>query len=82
MVTGLRLAFQVIITIVVSVILGLAVALISLGPSRPFPFSECLDYQLNAAPNSCRPLAPILLLFAGVLLVLAAFSLFRNRLMT
>jgi hypothetical protein len=79
-VTVLRLALQVFISTILSVSLGLAVALLSFGPSRPFPFSQCMEYSLNSPPSSCSPLAPILLLLAGCLLFLAAFSLSRNRL--
>jgi hypothetical protein len=78
-VTELKLAFQVVMATALSVSLGLVVALLSFGPSQPFPFSQCLDYQLDSAPSSCGPLAPILLLLAACLLFLAAVSLFRAR---
>jgi len=78
-VTELKLAFQVMITTILSVGLGLAVALFSFGPSQPFPFSQCLEYPLDSPPGSCGPLAPVLLLLAACLLFLAAFSLFRER---
>jgi hypothetical protein len=76
----MKLSFQVLITVVLSVTLGLVAALLSFGPSKPFPFSECLEYQLDAAPSSCRPLAPVLLLLAGCLLVVTAFTLLRDGL--
>ena len=76
----MRLGLQVALTVILSIALGLTIALLSFGPPKPFPFSECSDYQLNAPPNTCRPLAPLLLLFAGILLFLTAFSLFRERL--
>jgi len=79
MVSDLRLAFQVIIAVGLSVGLGLAVAFLSFGPYQPFPFSECSDYQFESAPASCRPLAPVLLLLAICLLVLAAVSLLHGR---
>ena len=78
-VTELKLASQVIITLILSVGLGLGAALLSFGPSQPFPFSECLEYQLNSPPESCAPLAPVLLLLAACLLFLAAFSYLRDR---
>jgi hypothetical protein len=80
MVTELKLAVQVFITIILSVGLGLVAALLSFGPSQPFPFSQCLEYQLDSPPRSCSPLAPILLLLAACLLFLAAVSLFGERL--
>ena len=78
-VTELRLAFQVIITIILSVSLGLVAALLSFGPPQPFPFSQCLEYPFDSPPRSCDPLAPILLLLAACLLFLTAFSLLRQR---
>ena len=75
----MKLGFQLIITAILSVGLGLAVALLSFGPSQPFPFSQCLEYQLDSPPESCAPLAPILLLLGACLLFLAAFSVLRNR---
>jgi hypothetical protein len=76
----LRLAFQVVITIILSAALGLGIASLASGPSKPFLFSQCNDYPLNSPPSSCGPLAPILLLVASCLLILAFFNVFRNRL--
>jgi len=78
-VTELKLAFQVAIAVILAVGLGLALALLSFGPSQPFPFSQCSDYQPNSAPGSCGPLAPILLVLAGCLLLIAVMSVFRGR---
>jgi len=79
MVRRLRLAFQVIIAVGLSVGLGLAVAFLSFGPSQPFPFSECSDYQFESAPASCRPLAPVLLLLAICLLTPTAVNIIHLR---
>ncbi|MGA3108664.1 MAG: hypothetical protein ABSD99_04295 [Candidatus Bathyarchaeia archaeon] len=75
----MRLAVGVMITIVLSVSLGLLIALLASGPSQPSPFSECMDYPLNSPPSSCRPLAPVLLLLAALLLSFATYSIVNHR---
>lgn len=75
----LRLAIGVMITIVLSVSLGVLIAFLASGPGRPFPFSECTDYPLNSPPSSCSPLAPVLLLLAALLLCFVIYSTVKRR---